>query len=656
MSAAKSIQGNAPTRTGRIGSILPGLSPAAFYLLLYVYLAREVDLRLLYNGGGLIDNFPTFYLDWGFLKGQLALPAGLVKYLCAFLAQSFYYSWAGAAVVTGQAWLLGLGTDAYLRQIGAPRLRILRFVGPLVLLAMYSQYVFYFTQTMAFTLAVLAACLFLRFAPQGAVRRGLCFGVLSLALYTALGAPSLLFAFLCAGAVGANDYSPVRQRYREALWYGLSAAVVPYLVGVLAWGLPALEAYVELLPISLGTRANEPSELMLKALWVLYLFLPVTVGAVGLWNLTFGRRRPSPQRVPPPADGPWTKRAAPKGRNFQVQNPKSQTNPNDQKGRKFQTRPAGVLAMIVLAVATAATLYVYHDPGLKALFAVDYYSREGLWSQVLDTARRCGPHYLICHDVNRALYHTGRLGDQMFSYYQDPQALLLSGKEALWQKADTCTELGLLNEAEGALSNSLGMFGEKPLLLQRLARIYLAKGEVETAGVYLRALSKVPFWRRQAVAVLTQLQNDPNLTRMEEIQHLRAVRLKQDFVRPADVLRILLGENPQNRMAYEYSMAWFLLTKDLAGFARMFNTYHNAVETRIPRHYEEAILLCQATNRGTVELGGRSVSQESVNRFESFTRALEPFGRNLAAARQALGRSFGDTYYYYFVFRDLGAR
>ncbi len=293
MGAAKSIKGNAPTRTGRIGPILPGLAPAAFYLLFYLYLAWEVDLRLVYNGGGLIENFPTFYVDAEFLQGQLTLPAGMMKYLCALLAQLFYYSWAGAAVVTCQAWLIGLGTDAYLQEIGAPRLRILRFVGPVVLLAVYSQYVFYFTETVAFMVAVLAACLFLRFAPQGAVRRGLGFLVLSLALYAAMGAPYLLFAFLCTGAEIVKDH-----RYREALWYGLSAAVVPYLVGVVVWGLVPLEAYVELLPIGLGTRANEPPQQMLKALWVLYLFLPVALGAVGVWDLTFGHWRPFAKTPP----------------------------------------------------------------------------------------------------------------------------------------------------------------------------------------------------------------------------------------------------------------------------------------------------------------------------------------------------------------------
>ena len=632
MTTAKPIEVNAPTRTGRIWPILRGLPPAAFYLLFYLYLALEVELHLLYHGGGLIDNFPTFYADWEFFKEQLARPAGTIQYVSAFLAQLFYYSWAGAAVVTCQAWLIGWGTDAWLKEIGAPRLRILRFVGPLVLAAVYSQYVFHFTTTLAFTVALIAACLFLRFGPQGAVRRALCFLALSVALYAATGAAYLLFALLCVGARIVKD-----RRYREALWYGLSAAVVPYLVGVLTWGLPALEAYVELLPIHLGTRMNEPPQLMLRAIWVLYLFLPVALGAVGLWQLTLGRWMPLAKTVPIRA-----------GRNFRK-------SPPPQSGAKSRVL-RWTIETILLAAATTAILHSYHDPRLKALFEVDYYSRQGMWSRVLDTARRCPPHYVICHAANRALYHSGRLGDDMFGYYQDPKALLLAGRETLWQKVDVCMDLGLINEAENALTLSLAMYGEKPILLQRLARIYWVKGDVETAGVYLSALSKVPFWGRQARDDLAQLRCDPNVAKNEEIQRLRAVRLRQDFVRPTDFLRQLLAENPRNRMAYEYGMAWLLLTRNLAGFVQLFNACHNGVESRIPRHYEEAILLIKAHNLGAVDLGARSVSQESRDRFTSFMKALQPFGRDVAAARKSLRKGFGDTYYYYFFLSGSGVQ
>jgi hypothetical protein len=615
MTAAKVMKVNVPTKTARIRPILQRLPAAAFYLLFYLYLAFEVDLRFLYNGAGLIDNFPTFYLDGEFLRRHLAFPGGLIEYASAFGAQLFYYSWAGALLVTCQAWLVGLGTDAYLRAIGAHRLRVLRFVGPLVLLAMYSQYTYLFPETWAFTVALVAAWLFLRWAPRSAVRRGLCFLAVSLALYAATGAAYLLFALLCGGARIVKD-----RRYAEGLSYALAAAVVPGLVGVVAWGFPLLDAYTELLPIYLGTRENEPSPLMLKALWILYLFLPLALAAVGLWRLKGSTMSPAP------------------------------------RGGARSALPGWALETILLAAATAGTLFFCHDPKLKALFAVDYYSRQGMWSQVLDTARRCPPHYLICHAVDRALYHTGRLGDEMFSYYQDPQALLLTGKEALWQKADTFMDLGLIGEAENTLIYSLKMFGEKPLLLQRLARINLVKGDTETAGVYLRALSKVPFWRDGARADLVQMRADPNLVQVEEIQRLRAVRLKQDFVRPADTLRQLLVENPRNRMAYEYAMAWLLLSKNLAGFTETFNAYHHTVEPRIPTHYEEAILLVQALKLPAANLGTHSISQPSVTRFASFMKALQPFGRDAAAARQSLRAAFGDTYYYYFFLSGSGAQ
>lgn len=626
MTTAELIAANGPTRTDLIRRILQALPPAAFYLLFYLYLASEVDLRLVYNGGGLIDNFPTFYADWEFLREQLACPAGTLHYVSAFLAQSFYYSWAGAAVVTCQAWLIARGTDVYLSRIGASRLRILRFAGPLVLLAVYSQYVFQFATTLAFAVALIAASLFLRFGPRRAVCRVLCFAVLSTILYAATGAASLLFAFLCTGARILKD-----RQYREGLAYAVSAAVVPCLVGVMIWGLPALEAYVELLPIHLGVRMNEPPKLMLRAVWVLYLFLPAIVGAVGLWRLTLGRRMSVAKPLPVKAGRNPGKSPAPQG-----------------------WSRAGALAWtletILLAVAAMTVLSSYHDARLKALFAVDEYSRQGMWSKVLDTAKRSPPHYVICHAVNRALYHTGRLGDDMFAYYQDPKALLLAGKEVLWQKVDACTELGLINEAENALTLSLAMYGERPVLLRRLARISLVKGDVETAGVYLHALSKVPFWSRQAGEDLARLQNDPNLSQVEEIQHLRAVRLRKDSVAQADFISQLLAENPRNRMAYEYAVAWLLLTKDLPGFTRLFNTCHNAVASRIPRHYEEAILLAKALNRGTVDLSAGSIGRESQDRFTSFMKALQPFGRDMAAARKSLRKSFGDSYFYYYFF------
>ena len=74
-----------------------------FFILFYLYLWLEVDPRLIYHGGGMITNFPVFFRGWVFFQQFIAYPGGPVEYLSAFLSQLFYYSWAGALIVTLQA-------------------------------------------------------------------------------------------------------------------------------------------------------------------------------------------------------------------------------------------------------------------------------------------------------------------------------------------------------------------------------------------------------------------------------------------------------------------------------------------------------------------------------------------------------------------------
>lgn len=604
-----------------------------FFVLFYLYLAFEVDLRLLYNCGGLIENFPAFFWTSEFLKEQVGAPGGLVEYAAAFLSQSLYYSWAGAAVVTVQAWLMSFGTDAFLKAAGVPRLRFLRFAGPIILLALYSQYVFHFTTTLAFLVELAAAWLFLKFTPRSPLRRGAVFVAAMVLLFAGTGAPCLLFGLLCGLAKILQG-----NRRREGLLWLAAGAAVPLLIGVLLWRVPAIQAYTEGLPVNVAVRENESPKLMMRAVWILYLSLPTAMVVVGLWR--------------------WmTHRSTNATKASRIRAARKSENPAAQS---IRARPAALYwaaEALLLAIAIAATLHFYRDPNLKALFEVDYYSKQGEWTKVLDTARRAPPHYLIAHAVYRALYHTGRLGDEMFAYPQIPSALLLTGKPARWQKADTCLDLGLVNEAEYSLLYSMKAFGHRPLLLQRLARVYLIKGDLNTASVYLNALSKVPFWGSRARADVEHLCNNPDvLEREDAIQQCRGVQLKEDSVWQNDVIGQLLAENPRNRMAYEYGMALLLLNKNLEGLVRVFNTYNRTAETGIPRHYEEALLIAKSYNAGPVDLAGRSISEKSMRRFEAFMQALQPFGQNLSAARKALKVGFGDSYYYYFFLGGSGTR
>jgi hypothetical protein len=274
-----------------------------------------------------------------------------------------------------------------------------------------------------------------------------------------------------------------------------------------------------------------------------------------------------------------------------------------------------------------------------------------MWSKVIEIGRRSPYHYLICHAVDRALYHTGRLGDEMFTFPQDPSALLLTGKEALWQKFDTCIDLGLLNEAENALTIGMEVFGERPLLLERLALVNMAKGNIGAARVLLGALSKVPFWTEQARQRLTQLDSDPDLKNHAEIQRLRAVMLRTDFVRGGgDSLTGLLRENPKNQMACEYYMASLLFSRNADAFLRAFDTLYPGKNPKIPHHYQEALLLFRTLKRQPVDVPGQFIATTMKTKLHEFFQIIQKHGKDTAAARAALKPGYGDTYFYYYFF------
>ena len=79
------------------------IQSSVFFLLFYLYLWLYIDLKLIYHGGGMIMTFPVFFRGWVFFREFTSYPGGIVESLSAFLSQFFYYSWAGALVVTVQA-------------------------------------------------------------------------------------------------------------------------------------------------------------------------------------------------------------------------------------------------------------------------------------------------------------------------------------------------------------------------------------------------------------------------------------------------------------------------------------------------------------------------------------------------------------------------
>ena len=604
-----------------------------FFILFYLYLWLEVDLRLIHHGAGIVTDFPVFYRGWSFFADFLVYPGGLVEYLAAFLAQFLYYSWAGAIVVTAVAWLICVCTSFFFRAVNAPTLRWARFVPPILLLILYTQYTFHFVTTVALLAALGFVCLYLKVIPKAKSGAFVVFLVLSVVLYYLAGGVYLFFAVLCA----LYELFFAR-RWQLGLTYLLSALVIPYVGGVLIFDVSIIDAFGKLLPCSWETATYEDRRRMSAMVYILYLVLPLAALGLGLWRTLMKAKvkKAHSKVMGPPAKILLWYAGSPQ--------------------RRWITD-----SMILFAIAAIAVL-VFHNNKLKSLFAVDYYTCRQMWPQVLATARRHPDGYFSAHPVNQALYHIGRLGYDMFCYSQQPQSPP-PGLEHIfphWQRAGTLIELGLMSMVEHDLTESLEIFGERPLILKRLALVNLVKGDIGAARIYLGALSKTLFHTDWANNCLEKLEADPNLSTDNQVLRLRSLTAVKDygalFFESEDILSRLLEKNSQNRMAFEYLMALYLLTRQLDKFVQNLGRLSDFDYSQIPRHYEEAILIYEGLTGRKVDFKGRRLDPKSLQRFKNFENLFNYYGRNESTAFDDLAKYYGDSYFFYYLYGRSGIK
>ena len=196
LSSFRKLSGRLPSQD--VGGLIRS---SVFFILFYLYLWLDVDLRLIYHGAGEIINSPSFFTGWAFFRESLSRPGGLLEYTAALLSQLFYIGWAGALVATLQAWLICVCTGYFLIRYNYPRLRWVRFIAPILLLIIYTQYTYRFVTTTALSAALLFVCLYLKIITKNqraAWFHLAVFFVLSVILYYVAGGAYLLFAVLCA--------------------------------------------------------------------------------------------------------------------------------------------------------------------------------------------------------------------------------------------------------------------------------------------------------------------------------------------------------------------------------------------------------------------------------------------------------------------------
>ena len=624
----KRLGGDGGGASARIVRQLP------FFALFFLYLWLAVEPHLLFHGADRITNFPSFYTTRRFLASHLSRPGGLVDYLSAFLSQLFYISWLGALVITIQAWALGWSAAYLLRTMGLKRLDVTRYVPALLLLIVYGRYTYFFPTTLALLCALTLACVHVRLTVgRTPLISVMSFVGLSLACHYAAGGAVLLFGLLC---VIRELVLPGRRRL--AVPYVLVAVGWPYIFGVTVLGLSMGDAYGDLLPISWKLLHYDARRRGVETLYILYLLVPGLMVAGGIVSALWTR---------------WT-------RNRRAGDAKgARVGGRGAVGWRWLESPARrrLVHGGVLIVVGAVVAYGSFDRTQKTRLAVDYCAYHERWASLLAQGQKARDDPLVVHAVNRALYHTGQLGEAMFAWPQDPTYLFLTGaahRWAYWRSFAVHLEMGLINMAEDALMECLAGLGDRPMILQQLARINLAKGNLGTARVYLHALRATLFHRAWARRYLQLMERDPDLTPDRDIQHLRSLTLEADYpslrLPTETMLTCLLEKNGRNRMAFEYLMAWHLLNRQLSRFVKRLDALDDLGYATLPRHYEEAILVYAATERTTLQLRGYPPRDAVREAMEDFLGILRRHGGDRQAALSDLARYHGGTYAFYNVY------
>ena len=234
-------------------------------------------------------------------------------------------------------------------------------------------------------------------------------------------------------------------------------------------------------------------------------------------------------------------------------------------------------------VAVGMGFLVFKNANFKAekVMQYDFMARHQQWNRILQTVNEEKPNNQIGVTVqNLALAMNGMLLDHMFNYNQNGIAGLLPDVQtdatSPLPTAEAFYQLGMINVAQRTVfeaQEAILDFQKSARCYKRLAETNLINGNYEVARKYLSALQKTLFYRGWANETMLLLGDEEAIARHPEYGRLRQWAYKEDYyfsdhVTP-EMLESLYFSNPDNRMAYQYLLAYYILTGDRERFMKL---------------------------------------------------------------------------------------
>lgn len=334
-------------------------------------------------------------------------------------------------------------------------------------------------------------------------------------------------------------------------------------------------------------------------------------------------------------------------------------NKNSLSGKKWR---AGISCIAQLAMIAAVLWWgmpKYSDAKTLKLKKLDYFARTEQWDKTIEECKGKLTNFLyMCH-LNMALANKGELSDKMFNFDQrGPQGLLVQ-----WNKSENIScMLSDIYFTMGATASSQEMAFEgyvsamedgNPRMLKRLVQTNLIYGTYPVAEKYISILEKTYAYRDWAQSQRKYLYNDevvesdPILgTRRRMLPDRNSLAMIKGL---AGDLALFLEKGPANSAALQYLGAMYLLAKDLEGFKALVEKYYGTEFLPVlPVHFQEAVIVMSEKEPDYWKRF--NVSETIVSRFTDYKKQVLA-NRNNSAIAGLLNRSYGNTYWFYFMFK-----
>jgi len=622
-------------------------APIIFFSCFYMFLLLYINPAMLFSSSGMnIHNYvsamhaqqtspqhsSTYTDPWfrrnfilemtpEYLQGILAASGGFSQLTVTLCIYACHYPLIGALVITGLAlfffWIFSL----YLKGICGIRPFLLSFVAPFFIATLCSWYeLSYGTFLLPVAGALACAVIFQRLRPAGPMGRTCALSLVFWFAWYCMQWGCLLFLFFAV----IHEAFTRKPGGRLVIIAAAANGVMLYCIDT--W----------FLSLNNAIRWNDFTVNFCLPLYIIGFF-PLAAILAGAW----GRLRRAPQEK-------ITKRAA-------------------------ITR----LTMLTCFTITMA-LWLCTEPvnrDTRTIARTVYHVIHGQWENILhekttalfaDFPQKAGPlQAFMMHAADHALCRTGGLGDRLFTFPQigssDIPLLMLKSTLTFgyvnWIAVmDLAMDLGMVNLAERMAGEIMENMGPLPDIIHRRALIQMAKGNNDAAAVFLHKLAHMPWYRTEAKRLIRIIDKKENYSAEPQVAAMRANMDAVDYfvltVSEDAMLKHLLQSNPGHKAAYDYLMTYCLLTGRLDGVAVLSPAARALGYTQLPRHWEEALCVLEASNaqRTSSAASYAGLQQETVESFHRFARAWSQLENDPDAAVK-LAPQFGDSFFYFSIFR-----